>query len=353
MAVAEWSDAPTAPRLSTLLREGAWRVAWVVREKDGRQAPLFAHHESALLPSERVLDVLLNGMHRTGDAGGIEWRWVDVSGSAETSGTTAPIRADLWARRDNQFLFFDVPAGYLYRWFYKPLRPDYAQLRNDYAAYVSSPGFVVIGASQVVEALATGVHVDELEESERVPAVRGLLRSMAELVEAKAFINATRDLSRLERALRSSPLAEARERREEILDVFGREGRVPLVVSIGDMKPRNVVIDGSSGSVIDFEWLDLRPFWHDAFDLARRSCPRTFVNGGFDHELHAVFDAAGVAPEGGVKAWVRLSVLAFTALKGAKRATRSRFGWRRMSRSDARSIQRRWAEKQAGLAPYD
>ncbi len=351
-AISSWDDASAAGPLRSLFLEGEWRVARAKQRNGNRRLPIFAYHESAQFP-RHIEDVLMRGPDGSGASEDVEWRVVSISDGSGPGDPSASIVADVWARRSSQEILFDFRSSSLLRRFYEPLRTDYAALRADYAAFVSSPDFVTVGSAEVKESIVAGLHIDMVEEPERLSAVRGLLLEMAALVAERPIPDATIELTRLEQALETSPIKEAMERRAEILSIFGRDGGVPLVASAGDLKSHNLMLDGARAFVIDFEWLEPRPFWHDAFEVARRACPQALADGRLNEELRTLFAAAEVSPGRGVHDWIRLSVLSATVLKGWKRGKRGRSGRRRLSRSDARWVRRRWSEEQSRLAYSD
>lgn len=339
-------------RLSGFLRPGAWRVALKRYRQDMEPAPVFAHRADVSIPTSFASDVLGEGA-LSGEDKSITWIGAVVPHPSSQSPSAPNFAADIWFRRHSEkWLLCDLERDEFLRWMSSPLPSPYVEMRRSYSQYVRAPGFQLSDDRlRVTESVAQGVVLDQIPETLRIPLIRRILVDYAALIHAEAEIPPIETLAKLDAALRRSPLAEARERRLEVLRIHGSTAEIPFTVSNGDLTPTNVLADGDSYSVIDFDHLRARPFWQDPFDLVRTAAPKAFREGLFEREWGTIFSAAGFAASEEMAHWGRLAQLgreSLKALKHGKPAT-GIVGPRGNRRAAAGQALQRWSRIESDL----
>lgn len=147
-----------------------------------------------------------------------------------------------------------------------PFSVEWEALRKEYQKFVPGPEFEVLpGRYAVLETYLSGEPLSETLG----PAERLLLQVLTSRVQtvAESLQICPADVS-LEDALSSSPFAEARERR---LEIMGLLDGWPLVPSHGDIKPSHVRIRSGLATLLDFGNFGLRLPSYDFFAALRIS----------------------------------------------------------------------------------
>ncbi len=348
-ATREWGDAgPTD--LVGYLRPGLWHVAWKCERGNLTTAPIAAYLSSAVVP-QHLLQGLLTSAGLSRDDSDVTWTVTRVA-VGQTEPAAGHFLADVWARRRGKVLLFDLESGLLLKWFHAAELPvDYDEMRKSFSAHLPCASYDLVGNEHLYESIVAGVPLSQLEEDSRVGPVREILRGLAELISVTSFVKEHMGRPDLENILRRSLIREARERRREILRMFGFDGAVPAVISHGDLKSHNIMIVNGRPQIIDMDGLGLRPFWSDALYIARRLTPRAFREGWLNSELHEVFEAAEISPPVAIHEWARLAELEQQAVKAHKRSLPRRFSSPSTRRAVAAIVTEKWEAKAKLFSP--
>jgi len=349
-AVRLWSTT-SSTGYAGYLRTGLWKVAWIQESGDRFPAPVFARRDSVDVP-QRFTNSLFSTAGESKDDRSATW--TEFAIDRVPSDLDETFRADVWARRRGKSLLIDLVGHQVMHVHEAELIPEYGAFRRTFGAHLPTVDFAQLGSRRILEDFAVGVSLSAVAESARLLHVRDLLDGLARLIHATSAPVERFGRENLDRLLQRSPIREARERREEILDMYGYRNPVPGVVSHGDLKTHNLIATDGGLTVIDLDGLEIRPFWSDALYAARKLAPKALRDGRLDSALGGVFDAAGVAINSSVLEWARLAELSQQAIKAHKKLSQAgRFSRAVRGRRLSEEIRSNWIAKQRGLSPVD
>lgn len=191
--------------------------------------------------------------------------------------------------RDGGSLILAPSAGWIRRSAgTTPYSENYARLRREVGEILAIPESTVLESGRVLlESYVPGVLLSEFPEDERGEKTASLIGSLGRFVP---FGNGP---TTEERAVLDSISDDV----IEFCSDVGADGQrccdefahFPLVTSLGDLRPENVIIYHGSPVVIDIDpgLLRARPFWFDALFLLMRSSPQTVL----DPQVASILDS--------------------------------------------------------------
>jgi len=303
---------PAVSRAAPFLHPGAWNLVHGDTGRPGERVPVALVREGVDVPE----DLDGRAFSRQGTAKKLDFVWTPVE-VPHVPPLAGDFRADVWLlRKDNKWLLFDLERSEVLRWPEHNYTEEYVRLRRAFERHVPSVRFrVEEQGAWLREPIVGGVELRDLAPTGRTAVRRQLLRGLAELVEhAQQTAPVVADEQPLEVALGRSPIEEARRRNREAVGLLGFRSSTHVPVH-GDLQRSNVRVDsGGAVTVIDFGELRLGPFYSDPIFIAQQDLD-VWASGGFDAELAAVWEAAGLSPVRWDRDKVRLMLLADTVVR--------------------------------------
>ena len=226
-------------------------------------------------------------------------------------------------RHSGKRLLFDLERSEVLRWVAEPITEEYEALRRTFSRYVPSVPFEVDPSRRSLrEPLIAGQMLHELPPDRMEHPCRALLRGLADLIESEARSGIDAATRPLPDAAERSPIREARQRAEDLAEMFGEDAPITIPVH-GELAGSNVLVVDGEPVAIDFGPTERGPFFLDALRVARH-LPQLWMDGAFDEELGAVWEAAGLRPVRWDRENVRLGMLAFAVGRADRRIRNTR-----------------------------
>ena len=269
------------------LRSGRWRVAWSQSMNSEDAYPIMASRVKDEVLERELIPMAARHSGRTADY------WTEVSISADDE-DGADVSADIWSlRHGGRELFFDLERGLVARTLRQKVADTYVLHRRNYSMNVPCVDFSMVGDRLILEPFIGHTNLDRISQRTRAKLAKQLTRALVELVEDQATRGPASPVE-LEQILRTSPIAEARERAREILELFGPDGTVPIVPQHSDLKLSNVRVLAEARAVaIDLDDVRPLPFWADFLCLVENSFSDESTRRLFDEDFHALLEAGG------------------------------------------------------------
>ena len=269
------------------LRSGRWRVAW---SKSGNSADAFPTMASRV--REEVLERELIPMAAK-DARQTADYWTEVFVPTDEESESG-FSADIWSlRHGGRELFFDLERRLVARTLRHNVTDAYVLDRRSYSSHVPCADFTVAGDRLIREPLVGHANLDWMAHKTRVKLAKQLSRALIDLADAQATSGPSSPVE-IEQILRTSPIAEARERAPEIIELFGPLGAVPIVPQHSDLKLSNIrVLTEAQAVVIDLDDVRQLPFWSDFLCLIENSFRDESTRRLFDEDFHALSEVVG------------------------------------------------------------
>ena len=253
-----------------LLAGGLWRLTLGRKVKVGKPLITMQHPVEVFLVNESLDDPEVMSLARAGLGPKFEV-WTDSSTMmSPTSGDTTD--ADFCAtmvlpRHSKKTLFFDLRRAKVLRYSEAPFTSEYERLRRVFSHHVPSVPFEVLpGRHRLVESLAPGAPLCDIDAADRLRVVAVLLDHLAELADVAGEGDSSERLTSAVDVLDQG--SRVHERHEALTAWLGGSRLVP---SHGDLHCVNVLVSQDGPVCIDFGSISLRPAWFDGVQLVNRA----------------------------------------------------------------------------------
>ena len=250
------------------LAGGSWRLMLHRKVKFGkplvtmqRGVGLILVHES--IGDSRALGLGLPGAGRDPTVHPYVEAWTDsqeiaLPHSGETTGADF-VATVVLPRHSEKSLHFDLRRKKVLRYSEAPFTSEYERLRRVFSHHVPSVPFEVLpGRHRLVESLAPGTPLSDIDAAAQLQVVADLLDHLAELA---GMAGEGDSIELLTSAVATLDQGSSIDEQHETLVAY--LGSSVLVPSHGDLVGGNILVSQGRPVVIDFGALAQRPAWYD------------------------------------------------------------------------------------------